>query len=421
MPVTTNTYLWNTGETSNSIVVSPSALSTYSVDVTSSGCGTLNDSITVDISDIDRFDLGLNDTLCLGDTIDFDFSNFNGNVTWHNASTLPTYFTDTTDTISVELVDVAGCTKNDTVYIVSLSNPMINIGLDSIICYNDTLTLDAGVGNYQYLWSTNETTQTIDVYSDTTVAVTVTDFFGCSTVDSISIDTYYKPTLSDSILNVLCNQSNEGYISVSVDTSVTNYSIMWDNGDTTFTRDSLYAGIYTYTVVDSNSCESYGNVTVTEPTPIILSSIVSNETATGNGAIDLTISGGTSGYSYSWNNAETTEDLDSLSAGVYVVTVTDMNGCQDSLSITINNTVGIEGKDLLDFNVYPNPTQGEVSISSSQQIEYLEVYNNLGQLVMTKGNINNTTTVDLSTLQKGVYYIQLRSENSIGIKQIIVK
>lgn len=57
-----------------------------------------------------------------------------------------------------------------------------------------------------------------------------------------------------------------------------------------------------------------------------------------NGSIDLSTVNGTSPFSYAWSNSETTQDIDSLGAGTYSVTVTDDNGCIDSLSFNLVNS-----------------------------------------------------------------------------------
>lgn len=72
-----------------------------------------------------------------------------------------------------------------------------------------------------------------------------------------------------------------------------------------------------------------------------ISSIVTEETAGYDGAIDLSCSGGTSPYSFLWNNGATTEDIFSLDGGIYYVTITDDNGNCRTEGITLNSTVPI--------------------------------------------------------------------------------
>lgn len=52
-----------------------------------------------------------------------------------------------------------------------------------------------------------------------------------------------------------------------------------------------------------------------------------------NASILLSVTGGTPGYSYLWNNGATVQNRNNLSAGTYTVTVTDTKGCTTSMSI----------------------------------------------------------------------------------------
>ncbi len=79
------------------------------------------------------------------------------------------------------------------------------------------------------------------------------------------------------------------------------------------------------------------NVNIVPPCNLSLSHTQINvsENGSNDGSIDLTVSNGIAPYSYNWNSGQTTEDISSLVAGEYSVTVADNNGCQDSLNITI--------------------------------------------------------------------------------------
>lgn len=66
----------------------------------------------------------------------------------------------------------------------------------------------------------------------------------------------------------------------------------------------------------------------------VLGTSVTNATC-GNGTIDLSVSGGTPGYTYAWSNGPTTQDISGLTAGTYTVTVTDNNGCTKTTTATV--------------------------------------------------------------------------------------
>lgn len=78
-------------------------------------------------------------------------------------------------------------------------------------------------------------------------------------------------------------------------------------------------------------------ITITEPTALTLATTQVNVLCNGasTGSIDLTPSGGTPGYTYSWTGGATTQDRSGLAAGTYTVTVTDANGCTNTTSTTI--------------------------------------------------------------------------------------
>jgi len=146
------------------------------------------------------------------------------------------------------------------------------------------------------------------------------------------------PTISIvSKTNVSCAGGNDGWISVSVNGGVAPYTYLWSTTpiQTDSLATSLSADIYNVEVTDSVGCKALTNITITEPSQLSVSiSNKSNVSCYGDsdGLIDITITGGTGSYTYSWSNSLTTEDITSLTDGDYSIFVTDENGCVDSTS-----------------------------------------------------------------------------------------
>ena len=156
--------------------------------------------------------------------------------------------------------------------------------------------------------------------------VTFTDTITITEPDSISV--------SQTTTNVSCNGLSDGSALLTISGGTPGYSEDWGTNNPTLYR----AGTYNYTVTDTNGCNYNDFVTITEP--IILSSTITPTDLTSclvlNGSIDLNVSGGTSPYIYLWNNSDTTEDLNNLSAGNYSVTITDNNGCTTTNNTTVS-------------------------------------------------------------------------------------
>ena len=91
------------------------------------------------------------------------------------------------------------------------------------------------------------------------------------------------------------------------------------------------SGFASYVVFTTASC----NISLSTSTTDVLCYGLST------GAIDLTVSGGSGSYTYAWSDGSTSEDLSSLSAGTYSVTVTDTWGCTASTSVTITENTEI--------------------------------------------------------------------------------
>jgi len=192
------------------------------------------------------------------------------------------------------------------------------------------------------LWSNNATSQNIASLSNGNYSITVTDGNSCTASTSVTITQPTQLTIGTTQTNVSCFNGNNGSITLTVNGGITSYSYLWNNGSTSQNRSALTNGSYSVTVTDGNSCTVTTSVTITQPTALNISGSITNVSTNGghNGAVALTVSGGTTSYSYNWSNSATTQNINNLTAGVYNVTVTDANSCTMTASFTVTQPTG---------------------------------------------------------------------------------
>ena len=139
-------------------------------------------------------------------------------------------------------------------------------------------------------------------------------------------------------VNVSCKGGNNGSIDITPSGGSAPYTYNWGGAITTQDRSNLSAGTYSITVSDFFGVSASLSITITEPTFITTTKSITNVFCGGGntGAIQLTASGGTPGYTYIWNDLSTTPNRSNLTAANYYVTITDSKGCTkiDSANVT---------------------------------------------------------------------------------------
>jgi hypothetical protein len=261
-----------------------------------------------------------------------------------------------------------------------------------------------------------------------TYMLTVTDNNGCTTSSSVNLAQSPAVNVSASTVeNISCNGDNVGSALSKVVGGTAPFNYLWSDGaGTNFAAANLSAGIYTVTVTDMNGCTSSAGATITQPGPV---RVITDSTAADNGCSGsawLIVSGGVSPYNYLWSNGNTTDYIFNECKGVYCCTITDANGCRKISCIDITSTTGVDNITSAspEINIYPNPNNGEFTISGISSKSIVEVYNILGEKVYSQPSVfNSQLSLNISNQPGGIYLYRVIGEDGslIGEGKIILQ
>lgn len=209
-----------------------------------------------------------------------------------------------------------------------------------------TVTASGGVGAYTYTWSSGSTQSSIVNLAPATYTVTITDNVGCQHIDSTTISIDGWTSLSTSSNNASCS-ANDGDITLTVNNPTSAPSYIWSTGATTASITGLAGGSYTVTVSNA-TCNEAVTVAITQAAGPTVSTYTKPEHCSdAGGYIWLTVSGGTTPYTYNWSSGGGLGALlNNLTAGTYTATVSDANAC------SVVRTMQVANFDTCNFNPF---------------------------------------------------------------------
>ncbi|MBI3501021.1 MAG: PKD domain-containing protein [Bacteroidetes bacterium] len=323
-----NTYVWNGGQTTTSITVSPTVNTTYTVIGTNaSGC-TKSSTKTLVVSNPNvTISVSPSATICNGSNVTLTASG-GSTYSWNTGATTASIVTSPTSntTYTVTGTNAIGCSKTAT-RTITVSSVTVNISASpsSTVCIGDAITLTAS-GASTYSWSGGQTTASItDVVSATTTyTVTGTSATGCTktSMQTISVTTAPSTTITVTPSATICSGSS---VTLAASGAMT-YS--WSpGGQTTSSVTASPTTSTTYTLTGSNGCASTNTQAITvNPLPSTVITVSPSSTICSGGSVTLTASGANT---YLWSSGQTTSSITVSPASntTYTVTGTSASGC----------------------------------------------------------------------------------------------
>lgn len=201
------------------------------------------------------------------------------------------------------------------------------------LCPGESLILNAGV-HPSYLWNTGDTTQSITVSQGGAYYVQAWNAFGLSAYsDTVVVTVVPQAEVQFEVQHVSCTGAMDGSILAQISTGPVQ-EITWNTSATDTLVQQLGGGIYSFTALDSAGCVVTGEVSLSEPPPLIAQALTTNALCFGdaNGTVQIDVIGGSPPYTVDWNNTNPV----GLPAGNYNVVITDAHGCVKDLNFEIH-------------------------------------------------------------------------------------
>ena len=266
-------------------------------------------------------------------------------------------------TYSVTITDAEGCVQLDTTVVVP-DKPILSFmfsAIDSVSCPGvcdggATLMPTGGLPGipYQFFWESGEgqiaLVSTASMLCEGWQTVTISQDNLCFFEDSVFIPAP-NPIFTDSVNAVepLCFGAADGSLMITPGGGTPGYTFLWESGNTDGTEMGLASGMHAFTISDARGCMFIDSAFLGQPDSLVasLDSFLLRPITCGgsnDGAIAVAASGGQAGtYMFAWDpDVSITPFASNLGPGTYTITVSDANGCMDTVSTTLSQPVPVQ-------------------------------------------------------------------------------
>lgn len=252
---------------------------------------------------------------------------------------------------SVLLTDANGCTATEA-FTISEPPPIVpNPSQTDATCFGQcdgsaTVAPSGSPGPFSYTWTPDvSTAETAINLCAGDYSVLITDLVTlCTATQSFTIISQPAFDVQGTVTPATCSDACDGAITITIGGPPPQYIITWSppvTGQGTTSVTGLCPGDYSVTVATLNGCDTTVTFNVPAPPPLQVALTTVDASCAGvcDGAASVVVSGGTADYSYVWTPPVTgqgTPSATDLCAGIYTLLITDFNGCDTTLTITIN-------------------------------------------------------------------------------------
>ncbi|MBO7652959.1 MAG: T9SS type A sorting domain-containing protein [Bacteroidales bacterium] len=280
---------------------------------------------------------------CYGETGSLALSGIGtSSFVWENSNTTLTERTNLSAGIYAVTITNSTCQRSFATTIAAKTQIAVSETIDNLACNGDnsgriSLVVSGGTSPYSYIWNNNAETASIENLAANNYSCTISDRNSCSVTHSYTVSQPEVLSVQANPTDITCYGANNGAISLTISGGTQQYNYHWNDNNEEANRTNLPVGNYSVTITDNHNCSTTATASISQPTALNVNGNATNISCFGrnDGAISISVSGGTEPYSYQWNGQTAEANQTNLSAGEYSLVVTDANTCTATLSATI--------------------------------------------------------------------------------------
>jgi N-acetylneuraminic acid mutarotase/PKD repeat protein len=422
-----SSYLWSTGDTSQSIAVTQSG--TYWVHVTNPANLSADDTITVNFSAAPTIPFSGNLTICPGMPYTLNALNPGCIYLWNTGATTSSIIVDTTGNYSVNIVNGNGCSVSAAMDIWVAPQPVAYLGPDTGDCsytpgFPERAIYPVYVPGDSYLWNNGDTSSVIFVTQTGAYSLQITNEYGCIDRDTVLItfDTPIDFSLGND--TAICSS-----MPLTLNAAHPYCSYFWSDNSTDSVLIVDQAGYYSVYLTTQYGCETFDDINITLLPMPAASNI---QTQVNGNTVDFSAVNAQNITDYTWYFGDNTSSAGATPShtynqpGSYNIQLVVHNLCgTDTLSGTVSIQPGTginESFKDSDLSVFPNPAKELINIQSKNSpILRVTFYNILGQIIFDSKEINAMQfTLNVRSAKPGIYQLNVDTKYGSYSKKLSI-